>query len=616
MALNDRDILITPNKGTSTEATIAFIGANTLTSATITLHVYNSGTTGQLSFEGASGQLFSIVDSLVGTIFSVNDISGIPSIEVLDTGQIKLAQYNGYVSILGTTASTGTTSGVLQVAGGIGVGGALNVGSYISANNGIYSVGTYTGLNYTDGIVVDYVTGNGRITVGLNDGLTFYTGNYNSSTTTATVAISTVGNVTIYSTTASTSTNTGALIVKGGVGIGGSLYVGSTSFIAGAQIVTTATLGSFGNQITALIYAGTDTVVTAGTTSGSIIIYNTSTLQSVTNRGNTTTNAIIITNTDDATGPNLGALQVTGGAYVGKRLWVASTAASSSSYSSNALYVAGGIGGNSGFNINGNGFLNGNLSVYGNITGTNITVVQATGTRGVFYGDATGQGALYAGITGYTPFNQTMIQASGNNNNFMQINVQNINSGALASTDIVASADNVSVSNSFIDMGITSSGWNGSQPNSFGTAVGANDGYIYVAGNIPNTGNLALGTVTTGTQVRFIVAASGTSVSSANIAAVINKVNTPTVSTTTGVLVVYGGVGVGGGLYVNNIITASNISVTLAGDTSTAATTWAVFYNPSTKLMTTASIFVGYYGSIGYAGSRGYSGSIGYTGSI
>ena len=125
MALNDRDILITPNKGTSTEATIAFIGANTLTSATITLHVYNSSTTGQLSFEGTSGQLFSIVDSLAGTIFSVNDVSGIPSIEVLDTGQIKLAQYNGYVSILGTTSATNTSSGVLQVAGGVGVGGAL-----------------------------------------------------------------------------------------------------------------------------------------------------------------------------------------------------------------------------------------------------------------------------------------------------------------------------------------------------------------------------------------------------------------------------------------------------------------------------------------------------------
>jgi hypothetical protein len=40
-----------------------------------------------------------------GTIFSVNDISGIPSIEVLDTGLVKLAQYSGNVSIGQATAN-------------------------------------------------------------------------------------------------------------------------------------------------------------------------------------------------------------------------------------------------------------------------------------------------------------------------------------------------------------------------------------------------------------------------------------------------------------------------------------------------------------------------------
>ena len=39
---------------------------------------------GSLSFDGSSGQLFSITDDLTGSLFSVNDISGIPSIEVID----------------------------------------------------------------------------------------------------------------------------------------------------------------------------------------------------------------------------------------------------------------------------------------------------------------------------------------------------------------------------------------------------------------------------------------------------------------------------------------------------------------------------------------------------
>lgn len=54
---------------------------------------------GSISFSGSSGQLFSIVDSLTGSIFSVNDISGIPSIEVFDDGKVILAETTGNVGI-------------------------------------------------------------------------------------------------------------------------------------------------------------------------------------------------------------------------------------------------------------------------------------------------------------------------------------------------------------------------------------------------------------------------------------------------------------------------------------------------------------------------------------
>lgn len=78
---------------------------------TITASMLN---TDVLSFQGGAGQLLSISDSMTGTIFSVNDVSGIPSIEVLDTGVVKFAQYSGNVLI-----GTGTDSrlGKLQVAG-------------------------------------------------------------------------------------------------------------------------------------------------------------------------------------------------------------------------------------------------------------------------------------------------------------------------------------------------------------------------------------------------------------------------------------------------------------------------------------------------------------------
>lgn len=144
MALSDRDIIITPNRGASTEPTILFRGADASTSASITLRVLNSGTIGTLSFEGTSGQLFSLTDTLSGSIFTVNDISGIPSIEVLDTGLVKLAQYAGNVQIGGTgnqSNATSTTTGELQVVGGAGIwkdlyiGGNINIGGTVTAGS-------------------------------------------------------------------------------------------------------------------------------------------------------------------------------------------------------------------------------------------------------------------------------------------------------------------------------------------------------------------------------------------------------------------------------------------------------------------------------------------------
>ena len=69
-----------------------------------------------LSWSGDAGQLFSLSDSLTGTIFSVNDVSGVPSIEVDDDGTIRLAETFGNV-LIGTAADDGTNK--LQVNGSI-----------------------------------------------------------------------------------------------------------------------------------------------------------------------------------------------------------------------------------------------------------------------------------------------------------------------------------------------------------------------------------------------------------------------------------------------------------------------------------------------------------------
>lgn len=131
MAVNDKNILIVPNIGSTTaDPKIVFSGADASTGAqNITLQVYptNSGT---LSFEGSAGQLFSITNSMSGTIYSVNDVSGIPSIEVLDTGLVKIAQYGGNV-LLGNGTNNGTDK--LQVTGSIRSTSSIVSGGNISA---------------------------------------------------------------------------------------------------------------------------------------------------------------------------------------------------------------------------------------------------------------------------------------------------------------------------------------------------------------------------------------------------------------------------------------------------------------------------------------------------
>jgi len=99
MAHSDKNIVITPAiSSTSTDPRIVFSGADaSLGPQNITLRVYPTSN-GTLSFEGSAGQLFSITNSLTGSIFSVNDVSGIPSIEVLDNGIVKLAEFGGFVA--------------------------------------------------------------------------------------------------------------------------------------------------------------------------------------------------------------------------------------------------------------------------------------------------------------------------------------------------------------------------------------------------------------------------------------------------------------------------------------------------------------------------------------
>lgn len=152
MANSDKNILITPNVGaaTGTLPTILFRGADNLP---ITMRVLDNGT---LSYEGTAGQLFSISDGLTGTIFSVNDISGIPSIEVLDTGLIKLGQYNGQ-TVVGGASAAGTAE--------------LTVYPSAAANLGV----VVRGATSQSGNLQEWQNSSGGILASVNSSGVFYT---------------------------------------------------------------------------------------------------------------------------------------------------------------------------------------------------------------------------------------------------------------------------------------------------------------------------------------------------------------------------------------------------------------------------------------------------------
>jgi hypothetical protein len=121
----------------------------------------------------------------------------------------------------------------------------------------------------------------------------------------------------INGTTSATSTNTGALVVTGGIGIGGSVY-SSLIFENSARIVSTSTIKFYA---VTFVQNGTDTVITLSTT-GQLTVWNTSTLQSITARGATTDRVMTITNTTPSSSTSTGSLIVYGGIGVAQNVYV------------------------------------------------------------------------------------------------------------------------------------------------------------------------------------------------------------------------------------------------------------------------------------------------------
>ena len=249
------------------------VAAGSSTGQHITQKAYelNSGT---LSWEGSAGQLFSITNSLTsGSIFSVNDVSGIPSIDVNADGTIALAPYGTTERVgVGTTAPTAK----LDVIGNARVTGVITATTF----NGQVNAGVSTlGITSTTNLTTQNINNSGITTTNsLNIGATQVISSGRQlqniasldATTTATIESAIANapntfndlNVTGISTLGITSTTN--LTTQ-------QLNVSGVSTFAGIATHTASLFGtqaSFSGVVTATTFSGSVTNATYATSAG------------------------------------------------------------------------------------------------------------------------------------------------------------------------------------------------------------------------------------------------------------------------------------------------------------------------------------------------------------
>ena len=267
---------------------------------TTTLGVVNTGaisatglinTTGNIS--GAvvnGGAINSTGAATVGGTLGVTGATTMAALSATTGTFSSTLGVSGATTLAALSATTGAFSGAATVGGTLGVTGATTMAA-LSATTGTFS----STLGVTGAATLSSTLGvTGATTLSSTLGVT------GAATLSSTLAVTGVTQVT--SAVPASTSSTGALIVTGGVGIGGNLYVG-----AGLQNTpvgnTTASSGAF----TTLSASG----------------------------------AVTATATTDTSSASTGALVVTGGVGIGKTVWVGEGMVINSTQSAEALHFKG-----------------------------------------------------------------------------------------------------------------------------------------------------------------------------------------------------------------------------------------------------------------------------------
>jgi hypothetical protein len=331
---------------TATNFTVSLFSATNFAATTGTfdlinannIRVTNSLTAGQVYDSGLRviRQITAGTDTVV-----VSTASGLVEIWNISTLQSVVARGNtssNPIRITSANSATNQSTGALIVDGGVGIGGSVYAGNIfdngsrvitsatVVAGVGLSGGGTLTGPNSRIALTN---TGVLSLIAGTDTRVSTATGNvtvWNASTlqTVTDRGWTTTNYIHIQNGFSQIGTGSNLLggtwtdavfVVDGDAGIGGNLYINGNFYANGKSVLTTSSVGG-------AITGGVDILVVTNTGTGELTFNDTATLQSVTNRGSTTTNKITFANTVTSTSTNSGAIVVAGGIGVNKDVFV------------------------------------------------------------------------------------------------------------------------------------------------------------------------------------------------------------------------------------------------------------------------------------------------------
>ena len=514
-----------------------------------------SATTGALQIIGGVGIrgntniggnviIYSSIESISATTGALQIIGGV--------GIARNTNIGGNLIINSTIPSLSATTGALQVIGGVGIGGNLyitrntNIGGSMIVNDLTDTISATAGaLQVKGGIGVSgNIVSNGTLysTTAIVSGA-LRASDLRLSTSTVTTgpgvgalvlelggiglagSIHAGGNVIIYSSIPSSSTATGALQVRGGLGIGGDINGSSTTVVTVNSIYTNFLTASrpiiiLDSTESSSLSTGALKVSNGGlAVQGNIIVGGNILIQSSIESISATTGALQI----------IGGVGIRGNTYHGGNVIISSSIESISA-TTGALQIIGGVG------IRGNTNIGGNVVLYSTIATLSATTgaLQVKGGMGII-GDIQGSSTTVVTVNSiYTNFftaSRPIIILDSTESSSLSTGALKVSNGGLAVQGNIIVGGNILIQSSI-------------------ESISATTGALQIIGGIGIRGNTNIG---------------GNVIISSSI---------ESVSATTGALQVMGGVGIGKNVYIGGGLTvAGTITSLLSSASSLLATT-------------------------------------------